>query len=104
MFGQNLRLEPLETEKRGLWKREMNCLLSVCDYIVEFIPRCQSLSNGTTVEVMESRPRADIYINLPALRKLDSMLMVPTHLNDYYEDPFSMIMIFFFCFSTGSIG
>ncbi|KAG2331072.1 hypothetical protein Bca52824_002252 [Brassica carinata] len=75
VFGQNLRLEPLETEKRALWKREMNCLLSVCDYIVEFIPRCQSLSNGTTVEVMESRPRADIYINLPALRKLDSMLM-----------------------------
>jgi hypothetical protein len=27
---------------------------------------------------MESRPRADIYINLPALRKLDSMLMVVT--------------------------
>lgn len=26
--------------------------------------------------MMESRPRADIYINLPALRKLDSMLMV----------------------------
>ncbi|CAN6969639.1 hypothetical protein IGI04_032864 [Brassica rapa subsp. trilocularis] len=75
VFGQNLRLEPLEAEKRALWKREMNCLLSVCDYIVEFIPRCQSLSNGTTVEVMESRPRADIYINLPALRKLDSMLM-----------------------------
>ena len=79
VFGQNLRLEPLETEKRALWKREMNCLLSVCDYIVEFIPRCQSLSNGTTVEVMESRPRADIYINLPALRKLDSMLMVPAN-------------------------
>ncbi|CAH8287632.1 unnamed protein product [Eruca vesicaria subsp. sativa] len=75
VFGQNLRLEPLETEKRAMWKREMNCLLSVCDYIVEFIPRCQSLSNGTTVEVMESRPRGDIYINLPALRKLDSMLM-----------------------------
>ncbi|ESQ37697.1 hypothetical protein EUTSA_v10028746mg [Eutrema salsugineum] len=75
VFGQNLRLEPLETEKRALWKREMNCLLSVCDYIVEFIPRCQNLSNGATVEVMESRPRADIYINLPALRKLDSMLM-----------------------------
>ncbi|CAH2069145.1 unnamed protein product [Thlaspi arvense] len=75
VFGQNLRLEPLETEKRAMWKREMNCLLSVCDYIVEFIPRCQNLSNGATVEVMESRPRADIYINLPALRKLDSMLM-----------------------------
>lgn len=31
---------------------------------------------------MESRPRADIYINLPALRKLDSMLMVIYILSD----------------------
>ncbi|XP_010457089.1 PREDICTED: rop guanine nucleotide exchange factor 2 isoform X1 [Camelina sativa] len=75
VFGQNLRLEPLEIEKKAMWKREMNCLLSVCDYIFEFIPKSQNLSNGATVEVMESRPRADIYINLPALRKLDSMLM-----------------------------
>ncbi|CAH2039320.1 unnamed protein product [Thlaspi arvense] len=75
VFGQNLRLEPLEMEKKTMWKREMNCLLSVCDYIFEFIPKSQNLSNGATVEVMESRPRADIYINLPALRKLDSMLM-----------------------------
>ncbi|VVA89620.1 unnamed protein product [Arabis nemorensis] len=75
VFGQNLRLEPLEIEKKTMWKREMNCLLSVCDYIFEFIPKSQNLSNGATVEVMESRPRADIYINLPALRKLDSMLM-----------------------------
>ncbi|CAD5311452.1 unnamed protein product [Arabidopsis thaliana] len=75
VFGQNLRLEPLEIEQKTTWKREMNCLLSVCDYIFEFIPKSQNLSNGATVEVMESRPRADIYINLPALRKLDSMLM-----------------------------
>ncbi|KAL1217103.1 Rop guanine nucleotide exchange factor 2 [Cardamine amara subsp. amara] len=75
VFGQNLRLEPLEIEKKTMWKREMNCLLSVCDYIFEFIPKSQNLSNGATVEVMESRARADIYINLPALRKLDSMLM-----------------------------
>ncbi|XP_010540285.1 PREDICTED: rop guanine nucleotide exchange factor 3 [Tarenaya hassleriana] len=75
VFGQNLRLEPLDPEKKALWKREMTCLLSVCDYIVEFIPTSQSLSNGATIEVMESRPRSDIYINLPALRKLDSMLM-----------------------------
>ncbi|XP_010523016.1 PREDICTED: rop guanine nucleotide exchange factor 3 isoform X2 [Tarenaya hassleriana] len=75
VFGQNLRLEPLDPEKKALWKREMNCLLSVCDYIVELIPRSQSLSNGATIEVMENRPRSDIHINLPALRKLDSMLI-----------------------------
>ncbi|PON92083.1 PRONE domain containing protein [Trema orientale] len=76
VFGQNLRLEPLKPEKRAMWKREMDCLLSVCDYIVEFIPTMsQNLRDGTALEVMTSRPRADIYINLPALRKLDTMLI-----------------------------
>lgn len=51
VFGQNLRLEPLEIEKKTMWKREMICLLSVCDYIFEFIPKSQNLSNGATVEV-----------------------------------------------------
>ncbi|XVF33328.1 hypothetical protein REPUB_Repub17cG0158900 [Reevesia pubescens] len=76
VFGQNLKLEPLNPEKKALWKREMDCLLSVCDYIVEFTPtKSQNLSNGTAIEIMESGPRSDIYINLPALRKLDAMLI-----------------------------
>ncbi|XP_062099488.1 rop guanine nucleotide exchange factor 3-like [Humulus lupulus] len=76
VFGQNLRLEPLNSEKRAKWKREMDCLLSVCDCIVEFIPTTsQNLRDGTALEIMTSRPRADIYINLPALRKLDTMLI-----------------------------
>ncbi|TYH95728.1 hypothetical protein ES332_A12G127000v1 [Gossypium tomentosum] len=75
VFGQNLRLEPLNPEKKALWKREMDCLLSVCDYIVEFTPKSHNLRNGAAVEIMESRQRSDIYINLPALRKLDAMLI-----------------------------
>lgn len=75
VFGQNLRLEPLKPEKKSMWKREMDCLLSVCDYIVEFIPKSHNLRDGTALEVMESRPRSDIYINLPALTKLDAMLI-----------------------------
>ncbi|KAI7733634.1 hypothetical protein M8C21_028577 [Ambrosia artemisiifolia] len=75
MFGQHQKLEPLHPEKKMMWKREMNCLLSVCDYIVEFIPTSHSLQNGKTVEVMSSRPRPDIYINLPALKKLDALLL-----------------------------
>ncbi|KAJ0967157.1 hypothetical protein J5N97_024074 [Dioscorea zingiberensis] len=75
VFGQCWRLEPLSTEKKSLWRREMECLLSVCDYIVEFYPSVQNLPDGTTVDVMATRPRADIYINLPALEKLDSMLI-----------------------------
>ncbi|KAJ4826394.1 Rop guanine nucleotide exchange factor 3 [Turnera subulata] len=75
VFGQNLRLEPLKPEKKAMWKREMDCLLSVCDYIVEFTPKSQNLQDGTFLEVMESTPRSDIYINLPALKKLDAMLI-----------------------------
>ncbi|CAK9143331.1 unnamed protein product [Ilex paraguariensis] len=75
VFGQHLKLQPLHPEKRLMWKREMNCLLSVCDYIVELIPASQNLQDGTPVEVMTSGPRSDIYINLPALRKLDALLL-----------------------------
>ncbi|KAK1373909.1 Rop guanine nucleotide exchange factor 3 [Heracleum sosnowskyi] len=74
VFGQHLKLEPLHAEKKLMWKREMNCLLSVCDYIVEFIPASQNLKDGTVVEIMKNTPRSDININLPALRKLDAML------------------------------
>ncbi|KAL2477710.1 Rop guanine nucleotide exchange factor 3 [Forsythia ovata] len=75
VFGQQLKLEPLHPEKKSMWKREMNCLLSVCDYIVEFTPKSQNLKDGTILEVMTSQPRLDIYINLPALKKLDAMLL-----------------------------
>ncbi|KAM3218580.1 rop guanine nucleotide exchange factor 2 isoform X3 [Capsicum annuum] len=75
VFGQHQRLEPLHPDKKLMWKREMNCLLSVCDYIVEFVSTSQTLQDGTTVEALTSRPRSDIHINLPALRKLDAMLL-----------------------------
>ncbi|KAK1364342.1 Rop guanine nucleotide exchange factor 3 [Heracleum sosnowskyi] len=75
VFGQHLKLEPLHLEKKLMWKREMNCLLSVCDYIVEFVPASQCLKDGTAVEILTNRPRSDICINLPALRKLDAMLL-----------------------------
>lgn len=70
------RLEPLPEGKKAMWRREMDCLLSVCDHIVEFYPSSQALPDGTRVEVMATRPRSDIYINLPALEKLDAMLIV----------------------------
>ncbi|KAL3517165.1 hypothetical protein ACH5RR_024067 [Cinchona calisaya] len=75
IFGQHLRLEPLHSDKKLMWKREMNCFLSICDYIVEFAPALQDLQDGTAVEVMCSRPRSDISMNLPALRKLDALLL-----------------------------
>ncbi|PIA26955.1 hypothetical protein AQUCO_08400013v1, partial [Aquilegia coerulea] len=75
VFGQNLRLEPLPPEKMSKWRKEMGCLLSVCDYIVEFSPSFSQNLQDRTVEVMTSTPRSDIYMNLPALEKLDAMLM-----------------------------
>ncbi|GAB2278888.1 Rop guanine nucleotide exchange factor 3 [Dionaea muscipula] len=74
VFGNNLRLEPLKPEKKLMWKREMGCLLSVCDFIVELVDNLQD--NGPELEVMSTtRQRSDIQMNLPALRKLDGMLI-----------------------------
>ncbi|KAK6145417.1 hypothetical protein DH2020_022237 [Rehmannia glutinosa] len=75
VFGQLWRLEPLPSEKKSMWKREMEWLLCVSDHIVEMIPSWQTFPHGSRVEVMTSRPRSDLIINLPALRKLDNMLL-----------------------------
>ncbi|KAM3341287.1 rop guanine nucleotide exchange factor 7 [Capsicum galapagoense] len=75
LFGQIWRLEPLPPEKKLMWRREMEWLLCVSDHIVELIPSWQTFPDGSKLEVMTSRPRSDLYINLPALRKLDNMLL-----------------------------
>ncbi|XP_030533575.1 rop guanine nucleotide exchange factor 3-like [Rhodamnia argentea] len=75
VYGQKLRLEPLNQEKKAMWKREMDYLLSVCDYMVDVSGSTQELQDGTSVQVMTSIPRSDIYVNLPALQKLDAMLL-----------------------------
>ncbi|KAI4384508.1 hypothetical protein MLD38_002654 [Melastoma candidum] len=75
IFGQLWRLEPLPDEKKAMWKREMEWLLCVTDHIVELIPSSQTIPDGRKLEVMTCRPRSDIFINLPALRKLDNMLL-----------------------------
>lgn len=75
LFGQLWRLEPLPPEKKLMWRREMEWLLCVSDHIVELIPSWQNFPDGSKLEVMTCRPRSDLYINLPALRKLDNMLL-----------------------------
>ena len=52
VFGELWRLEPLSLEKKTMWRREMNWLLSVADHIVELVPSRHSLPNGGNVEVM----------------------------------------------------
>lgn len=75
LFGQIWRLEPLPSDKKLMWRREMEWLLSVSDHIVELTPSLQTFPDGSKLEVMTSRPRSDLYVNLPALRKLDNMLL-----------------------------
>ncbi|KAL1327260.1 hypothetical protein HN51_037331 [Arachis hypogaea] len=75
VFGQLWRLEPLPSEKKAMWRREMEWLVSVSDHIVELIPSWQTFPDGSKLEVMTCRPRTDIFINVPALRKLDNMLL-----------------------------
>ncbi|CAA6663533.1 unnamed protein product [Spirodela intermedia] len=48
----------LAPRKKAMWRREMDWLLRVTNSIV-----------------MVTRPRSDIYMNLPALRKLDDMVL-----------------------------
>uniref|UniRef100_A0A0E0CAB7 PRONE domain-containing protein n=1 Tax=Oryza meridionalis TaxID=40149 RepID=A0A0E0CAB7_9ORYZ len=89
IFGQLWRLVPLPPEKKAMWRREMGWLLCVSDHIVELVPTWQSFPDGTRLEVMTSRPRSDLYINLPALRKLDHMLIsnISQEILDSFRDP-----------------
>ncbi|KAG2601946.1 rop guanine nucleotide exchange factor 7-like [Panicum virgatum] len=84
IFGQLWRLEPLPPEKKAMWRREMDWLLCVSDHIVELVPTWQSFPDGTRLEIMTSRPRSDLHISLPALRKLDHMLL---EILESFRDP-----------------
>ncbi|KAM7517327.1 hypothetical protein LguiA_006910 [Lonicera macranthoides] len=75
VFGELWKLEPLAPQKRSMWLREKEWLLCVSDSIVELIPSSQEFPGGRTLEVMVTQPRPDLYINLPALKKLDAMLI-----------------------------
>ncbi|MBA0683095.1 hypothetical protein Goari_024771, partial [Gossypium aridum] len=86
VFGELWRLEPLAPQKKEMWKREMEWLLCVSDSIVELVPSIQEFPGGGTYEVMVTRPRLDLYMNLPALKKLDAILI--TMLDGFSETEF----------------
>ncbi|KAM4073397.1 hypothetical protein ACB094_10G015200 [Castanea mollissima] len=75
VFGELWKLEPLTEERKSKWRREMDWLLSPTNYMVELVPAKQNGANGRTLEIMTPKARADIHMNLPALQKLDSMLI-----------------------------
>ncbi|KAK7379996.1 hypothetical protein VNO78_32314 [Psophocarpus tetragonolobus] len=75
VFGEQSKLEPMSTERKARWRKEIEWLLSVTDHIVEFAPSQQIAKDGTSMEIMTTRQRTDLLMNIPALRKLDAMLI-----------------------------
>ncbi|KAJ1694745.1 hypothetical protein LUZ63_011443 [Rhynchospora breviuscula] len=75
IFGTCHKLEPLPPEKKSMWRREMDCFLSVCDFILDPSPTEQTMPGGHGNEIMAAKPRMDIMMNLPALEKLENMLL-----------------------------
>ncbi|KAH7285085.1 hypothetical protein KP509_33G011600 [Ceratopteris richardii] len=75
VFGEIWKLEPLSAKRKSMWRREMDWLASIADHIVELVPSVQTFPNGSSFEVMVTRPRQDLQLNLPALRKLETMLL-----------------------------
>ncbi|KAF9625820.1 hypothetical protein IFM89_027263 [Coptis chinensis] len=75
VFGELWKLEPLSEERKSRWQREMRWFLSPTNYMVELVPAKQNGTSGQTLEIMTPKLRSDIHVNLPALQKLDSMLI-----------------------------
>ncbi|KAF5935088.1 hypothetical protein HYC85_026217 [Camellia sinensis] len=75
VFGEQRKLEPMSADRKARWKKEIDWLLSVTDYIVELVPSQQKSKDGTSMEIMLTQQRRDLLMNIPALRKLDAMLL-----------------------------
>ncbi|KAI3821875.1 hypothetical protein L1987_09450 [Smallanthus sonchifolius] len=90
IFGELWKLEPLPDEKKNRWRREMEWLLSPTNDMVELVPAKQYDANGRIIEIMRPKARVDVQMNLPALRKLDSMLLetlgAMTNTEFWYEE------------------
>ncbi|CAN1775133.1 Rop guanine nucleotide exchange factor 12 [Linum perenne] len=75
VFGEQWRLEPMSTERKTRWRREIDLLLTVTDHIVEFVAAQQGNVEVLYIQIMVTRQRNDLLMNIPALRKLDAMLI-----------------------------
>ncbi|KAI3714615.1 hypothetical protein L6452_21573 [Arctium lappa] len=75
VFGEQNKLAPMPEDRKKRWRREVSWLLSVTDCIVDFTPSQQTAKDGSNMEVMTTQQRGDLRINIPALKKLDAMLI-----------------------------
>ncbi|XP_072958780.1 rho guanine nucleotide exchange factor 8-like [Typha angustifolia] len=86
VFGEHRRLEPMPPEMKARWKKEIDWFLSVTDHIVEFVPSQHMAKDGTSMEIMSTQQRKDLQMSIPALRKLDAMLIgYLDNFKDQYE-------------------
>lgn len=51
VFGEQWRLEPMSAERKARWRKEIDWLLCVTDYVVEFVPSQQKSKDGGNMEV-----------------------------------------------------
>ncbi|KAI7742474.1 hypothetical protein M8C21_007635 [Ambrosia artemisiifolia] len=69
VFGEQRKLSPMAEGRKTRWRREAGWLLSVTDYIVH---SQQTSKDGSSMKVKQ---RGDLRMNIPALKKLDAMLI-----------------------------
>nr|XP_043627917.1 rho guanine nucleotide exchange factor 8-like [Erigeron canadensis] len=74
VFGEQHKLAPMKEDSKKRWRKEVDWLLSVTDHIVEFVPVQHTARDGSNMEIMVTKQRKDLLMNVPALRKLDKML------------------------------
>ncbi|OEL28228.1 Rop guanine nucleotide exchange factor 9 [Dichanthelium oligosanthes] len=86
VFGEQRRLQPMAADQKARWMKEIDWLLSVADHIVEFVPsqqwyipllqlNCLELTPLPVKQIMVTQQRQDLQMNIPALCKLDAMLL-----------------------------
>lgn len=51
VYGEQKRLEPMPAERKAKWRKEIDWLLSVTDYVVEMVPTQQKSKDGSQMEV-----------------------------------------------------
>ncbi|KAL4572211.1 hypothetical protein LXL04_018981 [Taraxacum kok-saghyz] len=83
VFGKQNKLAPMPEHLKNRWRKELDWLLSVTDNIVEFVPSQQQGKDGSNMEIMVTQQRRDLHMNIPALKKLDAMLIACL---DSFED------------------
>ncbi|XP_057432725.1 rop guanine nucleotide exchange factor 12-like [Lotus japonicus] len=78
VFCEQKCLEPMLPERKARWRKEIDWLLSVTDYVVEMVHTQQKSKDGSSMEIKTMRQQTDLHMNIPALRKLDNMLIIKT--------------------------